>query len=197
MRTAASPVAKDPSSVPIGRRAPNQRGERAEPVAPGQVEGVGGRATAPRHQLDPGDSAPSEIGTDHRGQGPTFQVGALDSRVEFDPATDIGEAEAELDVFDQGALVCLVEAEDPLERLAPHGTKAGPKRSRRDPGWRCGRGGGAGFGTVKPGQGLRAHRRRSQRQRQAQGRRRSGCVSGRRRRDGPGSRRRRRRRHRC
>ncbi len=97
--------------------------ERAEPVAPAEVERRR-RGPVAEHQTYPRDAAHGEIGADHAPEIPVLKVLPLDERIEDDLRAVRRQTHPELDVLDR----MLDEAARTHERIAPDCPQAGPKR---------------------------------------------------------------------
>ena len=166
------------------------RGQRAEAVAPAEVERA--RAALVEQQRDPGHAARREVGAQHLHEAPALEMRALDLGPQLDARAGGGHPHPELDVLDRGDRVALgVEAAGGQERLAAHRAESRPRRSLPGRGRRGARRGGAGCGRPRRRRTRWARRRRTRTPRRARdrARRRRGCA--RRRRGGPRRRRRR------
>ena len=118
---------------PASRDAPEagEHGKCAEPVTPAQVEG-GRPAPGLEQELDPGDSAPEEVGPDHLVERPALQMLSLDGRIENDVRARRGKPHPELDVLDRRfGESLLVEPADPLEGVPANRADPAPEGRRR------------------------------------------------------------------
>ena len=141
-----------------------RRGQRAQAVAPGQVERRG-RLTAPGQERDPRDAAALQVGAHHAPAASRPSCGSPAARGRArSRAPRVHQPHPQLDVLHhRRAVLRRVEASARMERLAPDRAEPRPERvgrARRRPGARSG---GAGCGSWRPRPRPPASRSRSRR----------------------------------
>ena len=117
---------------PDGPGEHRERGERAhhraDPVSPAAVERGG---DPPRAELERHPRRPSagDVRPQHRAERPPLEVGALDRRIEPEPASGHRQPVTQLDVLDRRVGVPgAVEAADLQEVCSAHGPEPAPER---------------------------------------------------------------------